>query len=62
MNAPLVAKYRIERNAAERVGGIVAEETRHVAVSRFVKRDGKNHGQRIDRDGLYQGRVHNPLL
>src|SRR5690606_30373454 len=45
---------RVQADPPERVCSGVAEPFRHIAVRRFVQRDGENDRDRINRDGLYE--------
>ncbi|MNH20205.1 hypothetical protein D3C79_799660 [compost metagenome] len=43
---------RVERDAPQHIGRVVAEVARGIAVGGFVHRDGEQHGQGVDEDGL----------
>ena len=43
----------IERNAPLRVSCHIAEMARHIAMCRFMQRDGKQYGNGRQRNGLY---------
>ena len=45
---------RVERQAAESLGGVVAENARDIAVRDFVKHDRDDEGNEPHRDGVGQ--------
>ena len=54
---------RIERDAPKHVGGVIAEVTRGITVGGLMHGDGKQHWQRINRNGLNQvGNIHGVIV
>ena len=49
---------RIQRDAAQHPGGLVAEDPGDVAVGGFVQRDREDHRHRLERDGREQRKIH----